>query len=323
MKSEMTGGLPSIHQTSKNQYSQKGIMTVLGSIATGETLDAGSSKGNILNHTAHSVSQYDFIRFTGGTYSGMEFQVISVPSVDTIKIDANLDPAPGADDYDILRPVTLTVGSDGTITVTQGSTQFDLDSVSTKVNKDTSTPANNIPLPVEILDTTGVVDIRTLLNAIVTDLAAIELINTDIETNTGNIDDKLGSLGQKASAGSAPVVLSTEQEAILQSLSNNQVLTPVDFLDSGIVDASSTAITTSGLEVVSSLAADVKEIEINDDIGDHMALTDGSDNIICYLSNTAISSRRKVSISAGTTLKIKSLTGASLTSGSITMNFLG
>ncbi len=292
MRSEMTPGCPSIHQVGESQFAEKGMMTALASIATGEALNAGSSPGNILDDTGHSVQQYDFIRFTSGTYSGKEFLVVSIPSANSIKIDTSLDPAPGADTYDILRPVTLTVGSDGTVTITAASLRFDLNGSATVVSKDTGTPANNIPLPIEIIDTTGVVDVRTLLTNIQDDLALIEA-DTD--------------------------VINTNVAAILARAD----IEPVDFLDTGIVDAGTTAITTAGITVVASLAADVKEIEINDDIGDHMALTDGSDNIICYLSNTAISSRRKVNIASGTSLKIRSMSGASLTSGKITMNFLG
>jgi len=98
-------------------------------------------------------------------------------------------------------------------------------------------------------------------------------------------------------------------------------LSPVDFLDSGTVDTSSSAIPTTGLQVVAALAQNCDEIEVVEDIGEFMALTDGSDNILSYLPLGG--GRVKVSISTGTEIKIKSLTGSSITLGSIAINFLG
>jgi hypothetical protein len=98
-------------------------------------------------------------------------------------------------------------------------------------------------------------------------------------------------------------------------------LTPVDFLDSGLVDAASTAITTAGLQIVASLSANVKEIEIIEDIGEFMVLTDGSDVYKSYLPLGG--GRVIISLTAGTALKLRSLTGASITSGKIAMNLLG
>ena len=70
--------------------------------------------------------------------------------------------------------------------------------------------------PLEYLDPSAV------LNLILTESLAQGLTLDDIETNTDNLDAALtalfGTLGQKASAGSAPVVLSTEQELLITTI---------------------------------------------------------------------------------------------------------
>ena len=77
----------------------------------------------------------------------------------------------------------------------------------------------------------------------------------------------------------------------------------------------------AGLSVVASLAADVKEIEIQDNVGEFMTITDGSDVVLAYLPLGG--GRVKVSIAAGTEIKLASLTGGPIVLGSIAINFLG
>lgn len=97
--------------------------------------------------------------------------------------------------------------------------------------------------------------------------------------------------------------------------------TPVDFLDAGVFDSSSTNITASGVSVVASLAADSTEIEIIEDIGEPMTITDGSDVVLAYLPLGG--GRVKVSISAATVIKIASVSGSTISLGKISINFLG
>lgn len=106
----------------------------------------------------------------------------------------------------------------------------------------------------------------------------------------------------------------------IQETNNILKKSPVDFLDAGLVDTSSTAITVAGLQVVASLAADCIELEVLEDIGDFMVLTDGSDVILSYLPLGG--GTVKLEIAAGTTLKLASLTGSSLVLGQIAINFL-
>lgn len=96
--------------------------------------------------------------------------------------------------------------------------------------------------------------------------------------------------------------------------------TPVDFLDAGVFDSSSTNITAAGVSVVASLAADSTEIEVVDDIGEYMVITDASDVIIAYLPLGG--GRVKVSIPSGTNIKLASKSGATIILGKISINFL-
>lgn len=155
--------------------------------------------------------------------------------------------------------------------------QYNLDGSAITVSKDTVTPSNSTPLPVEVLG--GVATTNAILDACV-------------------ISDK-----------------------VQVDVNSTATLEIVDFLDSGLVDASSTAITTAGLQVVASLAATVKKIAIFEDIGEFMALTDGTDAILAYLPLGG--GEIDIVIGSATAIKLKSLTGSSITSGKIAMNFLG
>lgn len=201
-------------------------------------------------------------------------------------------------------------------------------------------------------------------------------------TSVSNINSKLGSLGQKASAGSAPMVLSTEQEAILDAVKTsvelldnavsgnelqidivsagpaalettqaamsaklpaslgqktsansmsvtlasdqsklNTSLEVVDFLDAGVLDASSTAINTGGSANLVTLAADVKKIQIFEDIGEFMSLRTSAGAVLAYLPLGG--GEIDVAIPSSTILKLYSETGSNITAGKIAMNFLG
>lgn len=140
------------------------------------------------------------------------------------------------------------------------------------------------------------------------DVIIAELQDIDTNTATNATETTLSALNAKVTA------VDTGNVTV------NSV-TPQDFLDVGLLDSSSTNIPTAGVQVVASLAANITEIEIVEDIGEFMTLTDGSDNVLAYLPLGG--GRVKVSISSGTALKLASLTGGSISLGSIAINFLG
>ena len=202
------------------------------------------------------------------------------------------------------------------------------------------------------------------------------------EATLSTLNGKFGSVGQKASSGSAPMVLSTEQEVILTAIQTaveiidnavsgsemqvdlvgiadvatdttlaamsaklpaalgqavkaaslsvtlasdqepvNTALAMKDFLDSGVVDTSSSNIPTgSNLTVVASLAAAVKKIQIIDDIGEFITLRDGA-TVLAYLPLGG--GEVEVDIAAATTLGLRSESGSTINIGKIAINFLG
>jgi hypothetical protein len=133
-------------------------------------------------------------------------------------------------------------------TISQGAVQFARDGSTIAVSEDTATPANNRPLPTKIVDASGDVavatsakqDAQATLTGAVTEAAPASdtassglngrlqriaqrlttLIGTvSTETTLAALSAKFASLGQKAMAGSAPVVIASDQSAIPASQS--------------------------------------------------------------------------------------------------------
>ena len=121
--------------------------------------EAGSTT-TVINATAHQALVGDRIRFTSGTHDTLEVDVLSVDT-DTITLAQTLSAAVGTGDgFDILRPTSFTVSATGGVVATSGPIQFKLDGAAQEVIEDTVTPANNIPLPVKLLDVAGEVKVN-------------------------------------------------------------------------------------------------------------------------------------------------------------------
>jgi hypothetical protein len=136
------------------------------------------------------------------------------------------------------------------------------------------------------------------------------------EATLASVNNKLPTtLGQQNSAGSLSVVLASDQSKL------NTALSVVDFLDAGLLDASVTNIPTTGVTVVASLAANVKKIQIIEDIGEFMSLRNGAGTVLAYLPLGG--GEVEVSIASGTELKLYSEKGSAIASSKIAMNLLG
>ena len=97
----------------------------------------------------------------------------------------------------------------------------------------------------------------------------------------------------------------------------------VDFLDAGVIDASAidnTAI--AYLQVVASLAADVKAVQVFDTAGINLGWYDGANNLL-FVSGPGTNETTQVEIPAGTLIKVKALVADNPFSGKYTVNFLG
>ena len=123
---------------------------------------AAASTGNIdgvswIYDTATVAKVGDFIRFETGSNQHLEVPIVKVEA-NRFLLGALLSPAPIAGDtFYIMRYVTPKLDADGALSVTasSGPVEFVLDSVNTQVERDTVTPANSVPLPVIMLDSSG------------------------------------------------------------------------------------------------------------------------------------------------------------------------
>ncbi len=145
------------------------------------------------------------------------------------------------------------------VITSQGPIQFELDGTPTVVSEDTGTPANSEPLPVKVMDGSGIlIDFATEAkqDVQITEAQTANTLLTDIETNTSDtatntadavtelvalnavdfatqttlaavlsdtssIDGKLpGTLGQKAMAASLAVVIASDQSTVPVSLAS-------------------------------------------------------------------------------------------------------
>lgn len=141
--------------TNKNKYALD--MALKGTVfsADSDLTEAGTTDINIVA-TAHLALPGDLIRFTTGVAIGQEQYVFS-SSANSFLLFDNLTVTPGiGDGFDVLKPVTLTLGADGSFS---GPVKFIRDGIIEDVTEDTGTPANNLPLPVKLVSVTGDINI--------------------------------------------------------------------------------------------------------------------------------------------------------------------
>ena len=145
-----------------------------------------------------------------------------------------------------------------------------------------------------------------------TDLEVSKLVTTD---NTKTLTNKtIVAANNTITTAASGNLTSTELNAALSELQSD-IDTKVSL--TAIFSTNSA----SGTTVVASLAANVSEFEIIEDIGEFMTLRDGSDNVLAYLPLGG--GRVKISISSGTALKLTIEIGGTISVGSNAINFLG
>jgi len=200
-----------------------------------DAVEAGSTD-RLIVATGHVAKIGDVIRFTSGTNDRVEAAVQFVDA-NNIILGVKLESAPlVADTFNVMRHTTLTTDSDGALSVSSGPLQFVQDGGNVTVTEDTVTPANNIPLPVKLVDLTG--DITVTANELNvhmqhdganfdsmrigdgTNLAAVngsnelQIADDTARTSLSSIDGKLQALGQNTMANSMPMAIASDQSAI-------------------------------------------------------------------------------------------------------------
>ena len=144
--------------------------------------------------------------------------------------------------------------------------------------------------------------------------AATSALQTSSEAILTTIDADTGSLAGCVSGTELQVDIVSGSVTVVNSM------TPIDFLDAGVFDASTgTNIPSTGSATLVTLAADCKEIEVVDDIGEYMSLRVGG-AVKAYLPLGG--GRVKCHLSTGNAVTLYSETGTTINSGKIAMNFL-
>jgi hypothetical protein len=105
--------------------------------------------------TAHQAIVGDMIRFDTGANKGLELTVSKVEANEIFfdyRLPADVTPA---DEFKILKYLTLTVSEDGSLQTSQGPVQIVKDAAIVQISKDTVDPNNTVAMPVEIVAASG------------------------------------------------------------------------------------------------------------------------------------------------------------------------
>jgi hypothetical protein len=190
-----------------------------------DAAEAGSTVGKIVA-TGHLCVEGDVIRFTSGVHNSKEIKVVSVVSND-INLAEDLSAEVGVGDtFQILRHKYPLVESDGSVKISGSFTATEqavaADGAALPALVKVAGGYDGSAVQVLKTDANGELQVDVLSSALPTGAAT--------ESTLSGIDAKLGSLGQKAMAGSAPVVIASDQSAIpisgSVSVSNNANGTP-------------------------------------------------------------------------------------------------
>lgn len=253
-------------------------------------------------------------------------------------------------------PVTQSSVTVGAIPI-----QFELDGAETTVSEDTAVPANSNPLPVKILDDSGVpvspltdaelratpVDVDTGLTQPLTDtqLRATPvsvtgpltdsqlraspvsvtgpLTNTELRASPVPVSGPLTDTQLRAS----PVAISGSV-AVSGTVTANSTLVIVDQLDTPLLVASSSNIPASAsnpLQVVATLAATVKRIRVNDTTGGYIGLYTGASlsEVLACIIGPGIDGYIDVAIASGTRISLRNMQNAVISVGELSVQFYG
>lgn len=123
-----------------------------GIVSVTEIKEGGKVTFLNIEFTAHGAQVGDVLRMVTGTLIGWEFPIERIIDANNIYVLPTSSSLPiAAEDAKIMRWITVRGDSNGsqTVVATPGPSQFVLDGVDTEVEEDTTTPANNKPMPVK------------------------------------------------------------------------------------------------------------------------------------------------------------------------------
>ena len=155
---------------------------------------------------------------------------------------------------------------------------------------------------------------------------AVKVDNTGIVEVSGNVNANCS--GSVSVSGS--VTVSSGNVTVAGTVTANQgtLCTVVDFLDTPLLNASSTNIPASSstpLTVVASLAADVKKIQILDTTGSFIGLyaDPAGTPVLKAIIGPGSDSTIELSLTAGTVLGLRNMENSAITVGNVAINFMG
>jgi hypothetical protein len=309
---------------------------------------AAANTGNIdgftwVYDTNTPARRGDFVRFETGAAQFKEVAIIKVET-NRFLLGAFLSPPPAPNDtFFIMRYATQRVDQDGSqlVSITPSPTSFVLDGTTTNVQEDTSIPANSKPLPVKVLDSAGLVPDfatqATLLTrateatalAIKSDTAAIAAKDFATETTLVAVDTKLNffyktdgvndfcGVGGKISGSTwKPINVSSNGDVFIFEQGRSTVHTVRHVYSSTPVN------TTNWQQIISSVSAGIRRIEIFDSSGQTLELGTGAAGsetrrILIFPGGNGFV---PLSISTGARVSIRAVSGIA-NEGEILINF--
>ena len=190
-----------------------------------DTAETGST-AQIINATAHVARVGDVVRFAAGVLDKDEQKVVET-GADWIKVASPFSAAPtNGDTFLIFRPRYAQSDEDGNlqVSVSQGPTQFVLNSVDTEVEEDTGTPSNSKPLPVKVFRDDGTSDWADDVEA------SFSSIESSSSATAADVDALNANFGSAAdSAASTDTATATFVALFKRSLQHLSTLIAKDF----------------------------------------------------------------------------------------------
>jgi hypothetical protein len=147
--------------------------------------------------TAHAAIPGDIILFTTGNLAKSEYTVAETETNAVVVAEVMREAPAAADAFKILRFKHPKVNSDGDITVSaaSGPIAFNLDGSQEEVTEDTGTPANNIPLPVKLVNASGDIIGQEAMAASIPVVIASDQSPVDVaQSGTWDIGDVTGTV---------------------------------------------------------------------------------------------------------------------------------
>lgn len=192
----------------------------------------------VIHSTSHGAVKGDFIRFESGSANAyIEAMVINTPDANTIILGTTLgSDVLITDTFFILRSITPLYDADGSLNVSTGPARFIKDATTVTVTEDTTTPANDIPLPVKVMAGSSgsyaeITNLTTTAQTFTAPAGALGFVLETDSSNTQNVRYMIGgtatvSAGMKMEPGrDTGYIPCAANISVIAAAGTNQVVT--------------------------------------------------------------------------------------------------